>query len=351
MVPGALDQLTGGYLFDRQVVDGLRAIGREVRVVELPGRFPQADGIARAAAAQALEALPAGSAVVIDGLALPAFADCLAGHASSLRIFGFIHHPLSIETGLPAQEARAYARLEAGLWPQMHGVLCPSAHTASAVIAAGAAAHRVIVTPPGTQRPPAHATTAPATEGTALPRTLNLLAVATVTPRKGHLLLIEALAPLRDIDWQLTCIGSLARDPATVQALQRAIETHRLAERITLAGEVEASRLHAAYRAADVFVLASSHEGYGMVYAEALAHHLPIVATTAGAIPATVPSDAALLVAPGDAPALTAALRRVLTDGVLRTQLAEGAARAAQQLPDWPTAVRRWADAFDRLAA
>jgi glycosyltransferase involved in cell wall biosynthesis len=100
-----------------------------------------------------------------------------------------------------------------------------------------------------------------------------------------------------------------------------------------------------------VFVLASHHEGYGMVYAEALAYHLPIVATTAGAIPDTVAADAAVLVAPGDVAALTDALCRVLTDAAHRHRLAKGAARAAQDLSDWPAAVHRWAQALDGLTA
>src|SRR5262249_19521479 len=100
-----------------------------------------------------------------------------------------------------------------------------------------------------------------------------------------------------------------------------------------------------------LFVLPSYHEGYGMVYAEALAHGLPIIATTAGAIPDTVPAAASILVPPGDAAALREALRRMLVDEDLRARLAAGAALAAAALPDWPTAVRNWAAALDRLAA
>jgi len=348
IVPGALDQLTGGYLFDRQVVDGLRAIGRSVAVIELPGEFPGTDQTARTAAAAALAGLPSGHTVVIDGLALPAFAECLDAHSERLSIVAFVHHPLSLETGLSAQTAQVYALIERRLWPLMRGLLCPSAHTAAAIIATGVPADRVRVTPPGTRVPwPAAAATEAAQPGASRP--VQLLAVGTVTQRKGHLLLIEALSPLAELDWHLTCIGSLTRDPACARALRDAIGAHGLQGRVTLAGEVSQRTLDAAYREADVFALASHHEGYGMVYAEALACHLPIVATTAGAIPATVAADAALLVAPGDAVALGDALRRVLTDLPLRQRLAAGAARAAQDLPDWPTAVHRWAQALDEL--
>jgi glycosyltransferase involved in cell wall biosynthesis len=344
VVPGPLDQLTGGYLFGRRVVDGLRALGRSVKVAELAGRYPDADETARTDAAATLARLPDDSAAVIDGLALPAFTDCLAREAQRLRLVGFIHHPLSRETGLSAAAAAHYAALEARLWPLLRGIVCPGQHTADAVIAAGVAASRVVVTPPGTDKP-----THPPAVREAGP--LRLLAVGTITPRKGHLLLIEALAQLRDCAWHLTCIGSLNRDPATASALQQAIAGHHLTDRVTLRGECQPAQLSAAYRDADLFVLPSYEEGYGMVYAEALAHGLPIVATTAGAIPDTVPASAALLLPPGDVAALRDALRQLFTDTALLACLAAGAAAAGAALPDWPTAVDRWANAFDRLTA
>lgn len=344
LVPGALDQLTGGYLYDRQVVHGLRARGHQVQVVELEGRHPEADEHARQAAAIALSRLPDGAIAVIDGLALPAFAPCLAREATRLRLVGFIHHPLSLETGLSPADADRYATLEADLWPRLRGAICPSPHTARHLLAAGLADARVAVAPPGTARP--------ASGGPRRARSrLEILTVGTLTPRKGHLMLIEALAGLRDLDWHLNCIGSLERAPDTVNALRAAIAAHGLEERVVLRGEQPADRVAEAYRHADLFALPSFHEGYGMVFAEALAHGLPIVATTAGAIPDTVPAAAALLVPPGDVAALQEALRRLLSDTALRSRLATGASNAAAALPDWTQAVDRWAAALEQVAA
>lgn len=344
LIPGALDQLTGGYLYTRHVVDGLRRQGRTVNVVELAGQHPAADAAARSAAAQALADLPDGSTAVIDGLALPAFADSLAAHAARLRLIGFIHHPLSLETGLTPAQAQHVAAIEAALWPRLRGALCPSAHTARALVAAGLADDRVAVVTPGTARP------API-ERRIDTGPLHLLAVGTLIPRKGHLLLVNALAGLPTIDWHLTCIGSLTRDPTAAAAVRAAIHTHGLDARITLRGEQPAESLSAAYEAADVFVLPSSHEGYGMAFAEALAHGLPVIATTGGAIPDTVPAEASRLVPPGDEAALREALRCLLTDAPLRRRLAAGAARAAAHLPDWDHAVRDWAGALQRVSA
>ena len=344
IVPGALDQRTGGYLFDRRVVDGLKAAGREVALCELAGTFPEPDAVARRAAAASLAGLADGAAAVIDGLALAAFADCLAAEAARLRLVGFVHHPLALETGLALERREALARAEALSLPLLRGVLCPSRMTRWHMTEYGVAAERVLVTPPGTARPSRRR--APRRDGP-----LRLLCVASVSPRKGHVLLVEALAALADRPWRLTCIGSLTRDPETAAALVQAIARHGLGERVELAGEWPPERLDAAYAEADLFVLPSYHEGYGMAFAEALAHGLPIVGTAAGAIPETVPAEAAMLVPPGDRAALARALAQLIDNGALRARLAEGAAKAGAALPDWPDAVRGWIAALDRLLA
>lgn len=342
LVPGRLDQLTGGYLYDRHIIEGLRARGQAVDVVELAGRYPQADEPTRALASAALARLPDHSTVIIDGLALPGLADCLKNQAIRLNLVGLIHHPLSLETGLDAANARHYAQLEAELWPCLKGAICASEYTARALRAAGLPADRVAVVTPGTRRPPTIRQAK--SEGP-----LQLLAVGSITPRKGHLLLVEALAQLRHLDWQLTCLGSLTRDPAASAALQKRMVTHGLTDRITLMGEQPDQRLTEAYQRADIFVLPSYHEGYGMVFAEALAHALPVIATTACAIVDTLPTGAALVVAPGDLPALRDALQQALTDGALRARLAVAAAQAASALPDWDSAVHGWVAALYKV--
>lgn len=344
LLPGSIDQLTGGYLYARRLVDGLRRAGVAVAVIELPGRFPDADEAARQAAVSALAALEDGAVAVIDGLALAAFADGLAPAARRLRLIALVHHPLADETGLSPGARARFAALEALLLPQVAGIICPSAATAAAVAAYGAAPTRIAVALPGTTAT-RRATRAPAPPGTPC----RLLSVATVTPRKGHPVLIAALARLVQLPWQFRLIGSLARDPAETAVVRAAIAAQGLGARVTLAGEWPPPALDAAYDDADIFVLASFHEGYGMAFAEALAHGLPIVATTGGAIPETVPGSAGLLVPPGDVAALAAALARLITDRPLRAQLAAAAAAAGARLPDWDTAVTHWLEAARRL--
>jgi len=345
LVPGALDQLTGGYLFDRHVVEGLRAAGRAIDVIELPGRYPEPDEISRQAASEALARLPDGAVAVIDGLALLAFADCLEREAKRLKIVAFVHHPLADETGLSERERNRAAALEARLLKLARGVLAPSESTARLVAAYGVARDRIAVTPPGTPKPKRPVRRRPSRGH------VEFLCVASLTPRKGHMILVEALAALRDRDWHCRCIGSPTREPDTASAVRYEIGRQGLNGRIALEGEWEPSRLGEAYAAADAAVLPSFHEGYGMALAEALSHGLPVISTTAGAIPDTVPPGAGLLVPPGDVAAFTQALRRFLDEPPLRARLAAGARKAGARLPDWPEAVSGWAASLDRLTA
>jgi glycosyltransferase involved in cell wall biosynthesis len=331
VVPGPLDQRTGGYIYDRRIVDGLRALGWTVQVHELAGRFPQPDELARTAARDAVAQL-SGTLAVIDGLALPAFG--LPDRLPRAWV-ALVHHPLALETGLTPAEARAFEEVERRLLAHAARVIVTSPATRRDLAAYEVEGARIGVVCPGTDA-------APFARGSGGPG-LALLCVASLTPRKGHPVLLEALGQLVDLDWHLTCVGSAERDPACARALVAAIERLGLDRRVTLVGERAAAELAPFYDRADVFVLASYHEGYGMALTEALARGLPVVATSAGAIPDTVPADAGLLVPPGDVQALAGALRKVTTEPDLRARLTAGARAARQSLPSWSDAARAFA--------
>ena len=164
---------------------------------------------------------------------------------------------------------------------------------------------------------------------------MQLLAVGAVSPRKGHDILVEALSGLKDLDWRLRIAGSLDRDPGAVRSLRRGVAAKGLGDRIALAGAVPASALDRLYHTADVFVSASLFEGYGMALAEAMAHGLPLVASTGGAAAETAADGAGLKVPPNDVDALRDALRRLITQPHLRRDLSKGSWAAGQRLPCW----------------
>jgi glycosyltransferase involved in cell wall biosynthesis len=345
VVPGDLGGATGGYGYDRRMIAGLREAGRAVDVVTLDARFPWPNAAALAHAAQKVAAVRDGAQVVVDGLAFGAMPELAERHAQRLHWVALVHHPLALENGLTPQQGSALFESERRALATARGVIVTSAATALELTRYGVGAERVRVVNPGT----APAPLAAGAGAEAASRRLSLLCVATLIPRKGHAVLIEALSGLQDRAWTLHCVGSATRDADTASALRSAIAELGLGDRVCLHGEVPAGELEAMYAQADAFVLPSYFEGYGMVLAEALAHGLPIVSTTAGAIPDTVPREAGVLVPPGDTVALRAALAALLDEPALRARLAAGARAARAGLPTWPQAVASFAAALESL--
>ena len=176
----------------------------------------------------------------------------------------------------------------------------------------------------------------------------QLLCVASLTPRKGHDTLFDALDGMLDLDWHLTCVGSAARDSAHASQLASRVAAPPLRDRVTLAGELAGPSLDAAYDAADLFVLPTHYEGYGMVVAEALAHALPVVSTATGAVPDLIGDEAGVLVPAGDAVALRSVLRTLMTDAARFAGLRAGARAARATLPSWDEACARMEAALMR---
>ena len=345
IVPGHLDTLTGGYGYDRSIVAGLRDLGWSVTVRELDGSFPFPTPAALNHAARVLEAIDSDATVLIDGLALGAMAVQAEREATRLRLVALVHHPLAAETGLERAAADAFEASERRALAAVRHVVVTSQATATALARApyNIAQERIAVIEPGTDRAPlARGSAGGSGPG---PQTVHLLCVASLVPRKGHDVLFRALATMAVRDWRLSCVGSLDRDPLTVERLRDQLRADGLTDRVLLAGEMGGADLAAMYDATDVFVLPTLYEGYGMAVAEALARGIPVVGTPTGAIADLVgagdvgPSQAAgLLVPPGDAAALAAALSRLVGDRELRLKLAAGARRVRDRLPTWTDA-------------
>ena len=343
LVPGDLDTRTGGYGYARRVIAELRERGWIVDVRTLDGSFPFPTAPAREHAARVLAAVPDRATVLVDGLALGALPTEMAREAARLDIVALVHHPLAAETGLDEAAAAALEDSERRALAQVRAVVVTSRATGRAVAAYGVAANRIVVAEPGTDRAPM-ARRSPIPNPHSALRNVDggavaLLCVATLTARKGHELLFQALASLHDRSWRLVCAGSLDRDRPLVERLRAQLHAGGIADRVELRGELDAEALAAEYDRADVFVLPTLYEGYGMAVAEALARGVPVVSTATGGIHEMVANEGGIVVAPGDAGAFSAALARLLDDGVLRGQLADGARRVRDRLPTWDDAV------------
>lgn len=345
VIPGDITLRTGGYIYDRRVLALLPDCGVAARHVPLPDSFPDPTPGDLERTGRILDALPPAMPLLIDGLAFGALPEPVVARIAQ-PIIALVHHPLFLETGVSAEQARRLHALEKRALSFAKAVVTTSETTARTVAHEFAYPRaRITVAEPGTARGRRAHSKGPGESGP-----VKLLAVGSIVPRKGYDQLVSALDLLQDLDWTLTIAGDGQRSPATTQALLAQIAASRCAARVTLAGALGDDELADLYASSDAFVMSSLYEGYGMVLGEALAHGLPIVATKAGAAAETVPDAAALKVEPGDVAALAQALRRVVAEGDLRLRLAEQSWAAGQRLPQWIETAHRIAAVVQDVA-
>ncbi len=339
VVPGPLDTRTGGSIYDRRMVEGLRRLGWTVTVFELDASPPFPTPAALADASRALAATADGTVVVVDGMALSAMPDLAERERARLRIVALVHLPLaadvSLEPGMEAEAAERRALAAAAL------VIVTGTATLSLLERYALPREQVLIVEPGTDA-------APLARGSG-GSPVSLLSVATLNPNKGHDVLLRALAAAPREAWRLKCAGSLTRHPATAERVRHLARELGFEDRVSFVGDLGADALAICYDAADVFVLATLQETYGMAVAEALARGLPIVSTTTGAIPRLVGPHAGLLAPPGDVEAFSRALSRVISDAGLRARLAAGARHVREGLPGWEQAAATMAAALEGL--
>jgi glycosyltransferase involved in cell wall biosynthesis len=340
-VPGDLATPTGGYAYDRRIIRELREMDWEVRVIDLGDRFPYPHAAdVNAARGMLLEA--EAELVVVDGLALGVLPDIAEEAAARKRLVGLVHHPLAYESGLPGETVQRSKESEKRALAAVRHVIVTSNSTAALLRDEyDVEGSRLTVAVPGTNRPDALART---NNGE-----VNLLAVGSLVHRKGYDVLLAALAPLIDLSWRLTVVGDCSRDPETTARVRAHVDRFALGDRVAITGALPEDDLQSQYARADVFVLASRYEGYGMAISEAVAHGLPVISTRVGAIPDTLPRGAGVLVPADDIGALSQAIRRVVADPGERARLAAGARAAAAQLPTWRQSAEIFADVLGAL--
>jgi glycosyltransferase involved in cell wall biosynthesis len=349
VVPGDIDDgavASGGNVYDRRICSGLAAAGWSVHERAVRGTWPRPDAAARAALARTLAALPDGALVLLDGLVACGVPDVVVPQAGRLVLVVLVHLPLGDELGQPPGCAAELAALERRTLRAASAVVATSPWTARRLVAQhGLDAGRVSVAPPGVDPAP----TAAGTDGGG-----RLLCVGALTPTKGQDLLVEALATVADLPWTCELVGSLRRDPAHVAAVRRAVERSGSDGRVRLAGPRTGARLAAAYAAADLLVLPSRAETYGMVVTEALARGIPVLAAAVGGVPETLGRDPdgrvpGLLVPPADVPALAAGVRRWLGEPALREELRSAARARRSGLDGWEATFRCLTGVLERL--
>ena len=342
-VPGDLATPTGGYAYDRRMIAELERLGWHGDVVDLGKGFPWPSSEQSETAVALLSAVPAGRIIVVDGLALGVLPDAAHQLRSRNPLIALVHHPLAFETGLTEQQSNVMRTSERAALAAVSRVVVTSAATARQLVDDYAVPPgSITVARPGNDP-------MPMAQGSS-DGIVRLLSVGAVVPRKGFDVLIAALATLADLPWRLTIAGDRTRNPITAAQLDAEIARFKLADRVAVLGAVPAEQLEQLYVDADLFVLASRFEGYGMAYAEAIAHGLPVIGTNAGAIPDTVPAGAGVLVVADDVNALARALRQTIENRDERRRLAVSAREAARLLPTWQDSAKLFSGVLEALA-
>jgi glycosyltransferase involved in cell wall biosynthesis len=332
VVPAGIDdpaRPSGGNAYDRRIARGLAAEGWTVYLHEVPGSWPWPDAQSLGTLAAAVRGIPDRAVVLLDGLVASPAPDALTSEAGRLRLVVLVHMPL----GHGAMDDGAREREGAVLW------------AAASVVTTSAWGRRALLelySLPGDQVHVAEPGVDPAELARGTETGGALLSVAAVIPGKGHDVLLDALAPLAGLRWQCQCVGSLERDPAFAERLRRRVLDGGMDSRVCFSGPQAEADLARSYAAADVLVLPSRAETYGMVIAEALARGLPVVAAEVGGVPAALGHGAdgtrpGLLVPPEDPAALRDALRSWLEDVGLRRRLRVAARERRASLAAWST--------------
>lgn len=339
IVPGSLGMRTGGYVYDRRIIENLRAGGWTVEPIELGGTFPAPDDQTRANVEKIFASIPNGAPVVVDGLAFGALPEIAEKEHERLTLIALVHHPLADETGIAEGLRQKLMRSEVTALKFAHHVIASSNFTSRRLAELGISSEKISIVEPGV----APAPLAGRRDGTERESSLQMLCPASYIVRKGHADLLFALSGLVDLPWRMICVGNSELDEccyAKVCALRVELD---LAERVELRAEVGDRELERLFAASDLIVLASYYEGFGMVVTEAIARGLPIVTTTGGALAETLPKGAGLASPPGDVEALKKNLRQVLEDKNLYARLSKGARAARERLRSWDEASRAFA--------
>jgi len=331
------DRPSGGNIYDRRICEGLAQTGSDVRVTTVAGSWPTCHHDAHFNLARIITSVPDGEVVLIDGLIASTAAAQLLPHARRLRIIVLLHMPLTTAVDLPHGEAARHS--ERAVLCAVAGVVVTSDWTRRQVIARfPISPDRVHVARPGVDRAQARLASSDGPGN-------RLLCVGAVAPHKGQDLLVEALGRLSGVDWQCVIAGPLDRDPRFVERLREGIGRLGIGDRLRFTGMLTGGTLDRAYTDADVLVVPSRSETYGMVATEALAHGIPVIGAAVGGLPEAVgltPDGVrpGQLVRPGDPVALAAALAEWLRDEAHRRRLRAAALRRRSALAGWDQTVR-----------
>jgi glycosyltransferase involved in cell wall biosynthesis len=334
IIPGDIMTPTGGYRYDRMVMEGLGEFGIKVVHVPLSPGYPAPDPATRRATATLIRNI-AVDLWLVDGLAFGAFGPVELA-AFNRPVIALVHHALCDETGLDPATATALLHSEKQALASATAVIVTSPQTAARVCDLfGLKTTRVHVAVPGV--------IGPVLPDEQRSHKLRLLCVGSVSPRKGYDLLVQALAPLKGQAWHLNIAGRLD-DADTTRDLRQQIEQAGLAQSVTLCGALGDEELASLWTSHDALLFPSRYEGYGMVLTEALAHGLAVLCSDQVPAAEGLPAPAVMRLGVLDRQGWTSQIAAWL-ETPERVRTAKQAARdIARTLPQWRDTAAQIAD-------
>ncbi|MDR9443646.1 MAG: glycosyltransferase family 4 protein [Microbacteriaceae bacterium] len=340
VIPGDINTPTGGYIYDRKLIDQLRKQNLDVELISLQGSFPNPTENDQRLAVEAFSNLLAYTPVIIDGLAFGAMEKEVVSSISA-PIIALVHHPLAHEGGLDEKTRQRLFDSEYKNLQKASRVLVPSSHTKKLLVNEYLVDEKIItVANPGFDLSPV---------GRVAIEPPLIFSVGSLIHRKGHDVLLKALSKITHLPWQAVIAGS-ARDQEYFEELIDLRALLGLESRVEFVGEVDQQQLTEYYSKATLFALATRHEGYGMVFDEAMSYGLPIITCDSGAVLETVGEKAALVVEPDSDESFAEAISRVLENQETYQAMSKSALERTSTLNDWSMTASHFISAIESLS-
>jgi glycosyltransferase involved in cell wall biosynthesis len=330
-----LARQTGGYIYDRRLIEFLRQQGCRVDVISV-GNVWGGRSLLSPLWLIAARLQDRYDVLLEDELAHPALwlFNTWLHTTRSARVVALVH-ALRYRLLRGRWRRRLSRALERQMLISVESIVTVSQHLKAELIRLGLQGSRIHVVPPGVSWPASVARVPSPTSH------IRLLCVANCLPAKGLHILLEALHQADDPRLHLTIVGDDRIDPAYTRRLRRLLTRWALTSRVRFTGTVPWETMADFYTAADIFVFPSLSEGFGIVLAEAMSFGLPVIATSADAIPELVHHGAnGLLVPPQDPGALARATAQLASDEALRQQFGRAGREGAAGLPSWEQSAR-----------
>lgn len=344
VIYGSLGSVSGGYLYDRQLVRYLEGQGEQVHIVNIPWRkyaWHLVDNASKALYSQ-LKHLKV-EILLQDELNHPSLflVNSRLKRSASYPIITIVHHLRSSEYHSQLQK-RLYAAVEKRYLQNVDGYIFNSRDTQHQVEnLVGEVGSYVVARPAGDRL---HPELPPGwTESRAMQAgPVQILFLGNVIPRKGFHTLLEALRSISAEDWHLSVAGSLDFDVKYAQHMRSRVQSYQLGHKIRFLGLVDESDLDKLMLSCHLLVVPSYHEGFGIAYLEGMGYGLPAIGTFSGGAPEIIShGENGFLVKGGDASALSGYISRLINDRGLLLKLSQGALEHYANHPSWEDSMAR----------